>query len=115
MAGTNAAFMIGVPELLVLRLLEREAMYGYQLVRAIRVVSREAFTLAEGVVYPLLHALEEKGLVKGKARLYEGRTRIYYSLTGKGRTRLAQLTATWTRVSGGVEAVLNPQEGAPHE
>ena len=114
MAGTNAAFMTGVPELLVLRLLERETMYGYQLVRAIRVVSRQAFTLAEGVVYPRLHALEEKGLIKGKARLHEGRTRIYYALTGKGRNRLVQLTTTWERVSKGVEAVLDPQGGA-HE
>jgi PadR family transcriptional regulator PadR len=107
MPKTNAAFMSGVPELLILSLLAREEMYGYQLVRAIRVVSREAFSLAEGVVYPALHALEEKRLIKARERAHEGRTRIYYTLTSKGKTRLVELTSNWERVSGGVSAVLN--------
>ncbi|MDR2214071.1 MAG: PadR family transcriptional regulator [Pseudomonadales bacterium] len=112
MSKTNAAFMSGVPELLLLSLLAREEMYGYQLVRAIRVVSNEAFKLAEGVVYPVLHALEEKQLIKAKQRLHEGRTRIYYALTAKGKTRLKELTTTWERVSGGVAATLNAAEVA---
>lgn len=107
MPKTNAAFMSGVPELLILSLLAREEMYGYQLVRAIRVVSSDAFALAEGVVYPALHGLEEKRLIKARERVHEGRARIYYALTSKGRTRLAELTANWERVSGGIAAVLN--------
>jgi PadR family transcriptional regulator PadR len=106
MSRTNAAFMSGVPQLLILSLLAREEMYGYQLVRAIRVVSSEAFTLAEGVVYPVLHALEEKKLIKAREREHEGRTRIYYTLTNKGKTRLAELTGHWEKVSGGIAAVL---------
>jgi PadR family transcriptional regulator PadR len=107
MSRTNAAFMSGVPELLILSLLAREEMYGYQLVRAIRVVSHDAFTLAEGVVYPVLHALEEKSLIKARERAHEGRTRIYYTLTKKGKTRLADRTTHWQRVSGGIAAVLD--------
>src|SRR5690554_4321064 len=98
MAKTNAAFMTGVPELLVLRLLAREEMYGYQLVRAIRVVSGEAFNFAEGVVYLVLHGLEGKGLLKAKEKAADGRTRIYYTVTAKGLTRLAELTGEWDRV-----------------
>jgi PadR family transcriptional regulator PadR len=113
MSNTKAMFMSGVPELLILSLLARKEMYGYQLVRAIRVVSNEAFTLAEGVVYPVLHALEEKRLIKAKEREHEGRTRIYYALTSKGKTRLNELTGTWERVSGGVATVLQG-EGAGH-
>ncbi|MDR0779814.1 MAG: PadR family transcriptional regulator [Pseudomonadales bacterium] len=113
MTKTKATFMSGVPELLILSLLAREEMYGYQLVRAIRVVSNEAFSLAEGVVYPALHALEEKRLIKAKEREHEGRIRIYYALTSKGKTRLGELTSTWARVCGGVAAVLNG-EGVAH-
>ena len=101
MAKTNASFMSGVPELLVLRLLAREEMYGYQLVRAIRTVSQEAFDLAEGVVYPVLHSLEARGLLKAKEKVAEGRARIYYSVTAKGKARLADLTREWQRVNQG--------------
>lgn len=106
MAKTNPAFMSGVPELLILRLLAREEMYGYQLVRAIRVVSGEAFDLAEGVVYPVLHGLEAKGYLKAKEKLFDGRSRIYYTVTAKGKTRLKDLVGEWERIRQGIGKVL---------
>lgn len=111
MAKTNAAFMSGVPELLILRLLSREEMYGYQLVRAIRVVSGEALDLAEGVVYPVLHGLEQKGLLKAKEKMFDGRNRIYYTVTQKGRKRLQELTSDWQRVQHGITSVLGERHG----
>lgn len=109
MAKTNATFMSGVPELLVLRLLSRQEMYGYQLVQAIKVVSGEVFNLAEGVVYPALHSLEARGLLKAKEKVAEGRTRIYYTITPRGKGRLAELTTEWGRIAGGINAVLGGQ------
>lgn len=106
MAKTNAAFMSGVPELLVLRLLSRQEMYGYELVRAIRVVSGDAFNLAEGVVYPLLHSLEARKLLRAREKNVGGRNRVYYAVTPKGSKRLAQLRSEWDRVSGGIASVL---------
>ena len=44
MAQTNPPFMTGVPELLLLRLLEQQEMYGYQLVRSIRQVTEDAIS-----------------------------------------------------------------------
>ena len=111
MAKTNAAFMSGVPELLILRLLAREEMYGYQLVQAIKVVSGEVFNLAEGVVYPSLHSLEARGFLKAKEKQADGRTRIYYTVTARGRERLKQLTAEWERITGGINAVLGGAHG----
>ena len=60
-AKTNPAFMSGVPEILILRLLADREMYGYELVQAIEVATGQAIKLGEGVVYPVLHALEESG------------------------------------------------------
>jgi PadR family transcriptional regulator PadR len=111
MAKTNAAFMSGVPELLILRLLLRDEMYGYQLVRAIRVVSNEAFDLAEGVVYPVLHSLEQRGLLKAKEKMFDGRNRIYYTVTTKGRKRLEELTSDWQRIQQGIGNVLDNHNG----
>jgi PadR family transcriptional regulator PadR len=106
MAQRNPAFMSGVPELLALQLLADREMYGYELARAIHKVTREAIALGEGVLYPALHALEARGLLRARPRAVAGRTRIYYSLTSGGRRRLAQLTDEWRRVSGAVEAAL---------
>jgi PadR family transcriptional regulator PadR len=98
--------MSGVPELLVLRLLSQQEMYGYELVRAIRLTSRERIVLAEGVVYPLLHALEEQGVLRSKEKAVDGRTRIYYGITAKGRRRLDSLVEGWQRLSLGIRPFL---------
>jgi PadR family transcriptional regulator PadR len=42
MAKTNPPFMSGVPELLLLRLLDQQEMYGYELVRSIRQATGDA-------------------------------------------------------------------------
>ena len=106
MAKTNAAFMSGVPELVVLRLLSRQEMYGYELVRAIRLTSNEALSLAEGVVYPTLHGLESRGLLKAKSKSVAGRSRVYYRTTAKGEKQLEKLQSEWNRVNSGVQSIL---------
>jgi PadR family transcriptional regulator PadR len=98
--------MSGVPELLLLKLLDGREMYGYELARAIRTTTRDAISVGESVLYPALHVLEERGWLRAKRRAVNGRTRVYYSLTPAGRRRLAAMTAEWQRISGGVAAAL---------
>ena len=69
MGQTNPPFMSGVPELLLLRLLEQQEMYGYELVRTIRKVTGEAISLGEGVIYPVMHSLERAGALKSKRKV----------------------------------------------
>jgi len=106
MAQTNPPFMTGVPELLLLRLLEQQEMYGYQLVRSIRQVTDDAISLGEGVIYPALHGLERKGALKSRRKAVGGRTRVYYSLTRKGKQRLADLQQDWQRIQVGITSAL---------
>lgn len=98
--------MSGVPELLLLRLLNEQEMYGYELVRAIKTVTEEAISLGEGVIYPVLHGLERNGALKSKRRAVGGRTRVYYSVTRKGQDRLEKLHSDWRRIQGGVATAL---------
>jgi PadR family transcriptional regulator PadR len=112
MAQTNPPFMSGVPELLILRLLARGEMYGYEIVKAVRVVTGEAISLGEGVIYPVLHGLEKTGALKARRRAVNGRTRVYYKVTAKGETRLNRLSQEWARVSGGIESALGATEYA---
>ena len=106
MAQTNPPFMSGVPELLLLRLLEQREMYGYELVRAIRLVTGEAISLGEGVIYPVLHSLERAGALRARRRKVDGRTRVYYSLNASGKKRLLRLQQEWHRIQSGVSAAL---------
>ena len=106
MSKSNPPFMSGVPELLALRLLARQEMYGYELVRAIQIATGESIMLGEGVVYPTLHSLEKSGSLKSKRKPVNGRTRVYYSVTAKGKRRLETLSAKWEQIKGGIEAAL---------
>ena len=106
MGKTNPAFMSGVPELIVLRLLTNKEMYGYELVRAIRQISNEVIVLAEGVVYPALHSLEARGMLRSRSSVESGRPRVYYRTTRKGQQRLDELVGEWERISGGIKTVL---------
>lgn len=106
MGQTNPPFMSGVPELLLLRLLAQREMYGYELVKSIKLVTSEAISLGEGVIYPVLHGLERNGALKAKRKTVDGRTRVYYSLTAKGKKRLDKLQGEWHRIQSGITAAL---------
>ncbi len=112
MAQSNPPFMSGVPELLLLRLLGQHEMYGYELVRSIRSVTNNAISFGEGVIYPVLHSLQRNGALKSKRKTVGGRTRVYYSLTKKGRGRLEKLQADWHRIQGGVATALESAANA---
>jgi PadR family transcriptional regulator PadR len=110
MANTTPSFMNGVPELLVLRLLRNGEMYGYEIVQAIGRATQNIVSPGEGVVYPLLHALEKDGALRAEPRPAPqqagGRTRIYYTLTSRGVRRLFDKTDEWTQLTRAVQAAL---------
>lgn len=108
----NSNFMAGVPELMILRLLQDKEMYGYEIVAAIRSGTSEAVTLGEGVVYPVLHGLERDGALKSRRKAVNGRSRVYYTLTTKGARRLHDLTQTWTTLNGAIQTMLTGGEHA---
>jgi PadR family transcriptional regulator PadR len=108
MAGreTNPNFMNGVPELLILRLLQQEEMYGYEIVQAIQCRTGAAVAIGEGVVYPVLHGLERDGALKSRRKTVNGRSRIYYSITPAGADRLANLKDSWSALTATIQKVL---------
>lgn len=106
MARPNPAFMSGVPELLVLRLLSRQEMYGYEVVQGIRLSTNDVIVLAEGVIYPTLHTLEKKGFLKAVPKTVDGRKRIYYQVTAKGKKRFEEISSEWKKISSVINASL---------
>ena|SRR5579872_4184658 len=108
MAGrqANPNFMNGVPELLILRLLQQEELYGYEIVQAIRSRTDAVIAVGEGVVYPVLHGLERDGALRSRRKTVSGRSRIYYSVTRVGARRLADLSENWTNLTAAIQKML---------
>lgn len=85
----------GSTKVLILSQLDREPMYGYQIVKSIRDQSSSYFDLSEGSLYPALHSLEKEGYIRGAWRDVDGRSRKYYSLTPRGRRFLHRALKEW--------------------
>ena len=82
----DKSLVSGSMALLVLKLLEDGDKYGYQMTSELRQRSEDVFHLKAGTLYPLLHSLEEKGLVTAYEReAAAGKPRRYYHLTKAGR------------------------------
>lgn len=107
MGNENNSLSTGVPELMILRLLQNQEMYGYEIVQAIALRTRQAVTPGEGVVYPVLHSLEKDGALKSRRRTVNGRSRVYYTLTAKGAKRLSHLITNWNALNTAVQAIMS--------
>jgi len=96
--------------MLLLKLLEGEAMYGYQMIKELEERSENVFSIKEGTLYPVLHNLEKEGAVESFEKTAEtGRVRKYYRLTKKGSSVLTQKESEWKVFQGAVEKVMkNP-------
>jgi PadR family transcriptional regulator PadR len=96
----------GIAPVVVLEILSRGQMYGYELSQAIEQRSGEVLTLGKGTLYPLLYNLEARKLVKGKwEEADSGRKRRYYSITSKGKDELARQKAQLKELTAGLNLV----------
>ena len=92
--------MRGAGPVAVLKLLERGEMYGYELVEALARRTDGVLAMGQSTLYPLLYNLEAKGLIVGRWRDTDSaRRRKYYSLTGRGKRRLAAERHQWNALS----------------
>ena len=105
-ARKDTDFLNGVPELLLLRLIARQPMHGYELVQGIRLSTGGVLNFGEGSVYPILHRLVADGVLTGTREAVGGRTRVVYRLTPAGGARLAAAAGRWGQVSAAVSGVL---------
>ncbi|MCB0738415.1 MAG: PadR family transcriptional regulator [Bacteroidetes bacterium] len=80
----------GTFKTIVLKLLaENGRMYGYEITQKMKLMSNDKITITEGSLYPLLHKLEQDGVLTTEIEQIGKRTRRYYKLTEQG-TGLAQ-------------------------
>ena len=92
----EADLMRGAGSTAVLKLLQRRAMYGYELVETLAASTEGVLAMGQSTLYPLLYNLEGKGLIAAEWRSSDsGRDRKYYALTKKGERRLRESEEQW--------------------
>ncbi len=96
----------GIAPVVVLEILTRGPMYGYELSTAVEQRSADVLALGKGTLYPLLYNLEAKKLIKGKWETSDsGRRRRYYSITDKGHAELIRQKAQLVDLAKGLNVV----------
>ena len=103
----NKELLKGSTVILILKLIHKKPMYGYEMIKEMEKKSNGVFTLKEGTLYPILHTLEAKLLVE--AYWGEGsskRKRKYYRITDLGRLSLKEKEEEWTTFRSAVDKML---------
>lgn len=96
----------GSTTMLILNLLENQAMYGYQMIKELKKKSENIFELKEGTLYPILHGLEEKNLITSYWDNASGKNRKYYLITETGKQSLREKEREWKAFYLGVNKVI---------
>lgn len=103
----DKGLMGGSTVLMLLSLLAEKDCYGYEIIKEISERSQNVFQFKEGTLYPVLHRMENQGLVKSyRSKTESGKERKYYRLTAKGKEQLAEEKENWSVFCGSVERVL---------
>jgi transcriptional regulator len=97
----------GTLDLLILKTVALEPLHGWAISERLHQISSEALFVKQGSLYPALHRLERRGLIKARWGTSDNNRRAkYYELTGRGRTQLEKETAAWQRMTSAVAQVL---------
>lgn len=113
--NTQQSFRRGVMSLVILALLKREDMYGYQLVQETACSSGGKLTTQEGSLYPVLYRLLDQGFISDrKVQVGKRMTRIYYHLEPSGEERLRELIQEYKEVTQGIFQIIR-EESEVHE
>ena len=110
----DKSLLAGSTTMLVLKLLDGQDMYGYQIVQEIAARSGRTIVTQEGSLYPVLYKLQDQGMISGEKvliRSYEkdegaARPRRYYHLERKGQHLLREKEVEWATFTTAVDRVL---------
>ncbi|HJS20739.1 MAG TPA: PadR family transcriptional regulator [Anaerolineales bacterium] len=99
----------GIASLVLLSVLEKstEPMYGYQIARLLEEYSGDTAFMKQGALYPVLHSLENNGLLESNVEpSVSGPPRRYYAITVEGRKTLVIWQGVWKQMKSFVERAI---------
>ena len=101
----------GTLDLLLLKIVALEPLHAWAISQRLKQVSGRVLQVSDGSLYPALHKLEQKGLIKAEWKVTEnGRRAKFYSLTRSGRQALQREAANWERLAGAIFQVVRLNE-----
>lgn len=94
-------------DLILLSVLDKEALYGFRIIQEAKARSEGYFDFKEGSLYPALHRLTQDGLLATEEREIgrNGKPRKYYFLTERGREALSRKRAQWREFKGALDGL----------
>ncbi len=106
---SSGELLQGTLDMLILKSLIREPMHGYAVMEFIQQTSEDVLRVEEGALYPALHRLELRGLLRSEWGVSENNRRAkYYSLTAAGRAHLTEEAARWRRMASAIARIMEP-------
>ena len=115
-ANLPANFKKATIEMLLLKLLSEEDMYGYQLSQELKKRSNGTYTILEGSMYPILYRLEDKNYIHAYDQKDGVRqTRVYYHLEESGREYFKELNNLYHSLTDIIEFLLQSSTGDAYD
>ena len=100
---------------IVLKLLkENGRMYGYEITRKVQELTEGRIKLTYGALYPVLHKLESEGVLITESENLNNRIRIYYLLTPKGQSVVAEKIKELNEFIGSLQRIVDSKPGLSH-
>ena len=108
----NRELLKGNTATVVLAILDEGPLHGYEIAKEMRRRSDDALRLGQGVLYPILHRLEDQGLIAGEWEQSTGTpSRKRYEITDRGRAELGARKHEWQAFTRAMSSVLGPARG----
>jgi len=107
MSESKADVLQGTLDLLILKALTLGALHGWGVSKRIRQMSDDVLEVNQGSLYPALHRLEDRGLIRAEWGVSdEGRRAKFYTLTRAGREHFVEERESWELFQAAVQRVL---------
>ena len=104
---SHTPLLQGTLDLLILKAITLQPLHGLGVMDRIEQITRGAYTVSPGSLFPALHRLEEAGWLAATWGESENNRRAkFYKITAAGRRQLGAETAEWKRVAGAMAAAL---------
>jgi PadR family transcriptional regulator, regulatory protein PadR len=107
MTGARIDLPQGTLDLLILRTLSLGPQHGWAISERVQQMSSDVLQIQQGSLYPALHRMERRGLIKARWGTSENNRRAkYYELSKSGRQQLEVQTDAWQKLTAAVAQVL---------
>lgn len=108
MARGRSNFKMGTVEMLILFLLDKRDLYGYEIATLIKELSEGNLSVSESTLYPTFYKLLDKKYISDKeVTIGKRRIRVYYHLEEAGKERLSDLLEDYSSTTKGIEKILS--------